>query len=404
MAHFRYKVRDSSGELASGTIEAGSLQAAGATLRQQGRFIVELAESSGPAAGKPAAARRKKVKRAEVISFAHQLATMVQTGVPISEALDCVAEQSDNPAFAQVLREVTEHVQSGNELSTAMQKHTSVFPPVMISLIRASEVSGTMGPMLDRIAQYLGKEHATARKIKGALMYPVVMLVAVTGVTVFLLTFVLPKFAGVYSTRGQALPLPTQLLMSISGFFNQYWMHTAIVAAMVATGAWMYVRTVSGRRLLDGLKLRSPLLGPLFRKLYITRGCRTMGTMIAAGVPILDMVAIVKQVTANVYFEELWDDVDDQLRQGHQLSDALFQSPWIPRSISQMIYSGEKSGRLGPTMERIAEFTEEEFDDQVKATTQFIEPAMVGIMGGVIGFVAIALLLPIFTVGKVVSG
>ena len=147
-----------------------------------------------------------------------------------------------------------------------------------------------------------------------------------------------------------------------------------------------------------------PVIGPLFNKLYITRACRTMGTMIAAGVPILDMVSISRNVTHNRLFQNLWDDVDEKLRRGSQLSDALFASPLIPRGVSQMVYSGEKSGRLGPVMEKIAEFTETEFDEQVKVSTQFIEPALIGAMGIIVGFVAIALLLPIFTIGRVVSG
>jgi type IV pilus assembly protein PilC len=229
------------------------------------------------------------------------------------------------------------------------------------------------------------------------------MMVMAVSVTIFLLAFVLPRFAAIYQAREAVLPLPTRILLATSHGMTAYWyVWVALVAAFVAT-IMLGRKTTSGRRVIDWLKLHTPIIGPLFSKLYITRACRTMGTMISAGVSMLDMIAIVKHVTANAYFEDLWDDVDERLRQGSQLSEPLFASDLIPRSISQMIYSGERSGRLGKVLMRVADFTEIEFDQNVKQTTQFIEPLMVGVMGGLIGFVAISLLLPIFSVGRVMA-
>jgi type IV pilus assembly protein PilC len=274
----------------------------------------------------------------------------------------------------------------------------------MISLVKASEVSGTMGPMLERVSQYLGKEYQTAKKIKGALTYPAVMLVMILGVTVGLLVWVLPRFAGIFASKGATLPLPTRMLMLLSDALLGYWYLWISGAVAAVVGLLLARRTHAGQRLLDRAKLSAPLIGTLFRQLYVTRATRTMGTMFNAGVPVLDMVGIVRDVTRNRLFEELWEDVDHRLRRGAQLSDALFQSPLIPRSVAQMIYAGERSGRLGGTMEKIAAFTEEEFDEQIKTTTNLIEPALVALMGGIVGFVAIALLLPIFSVSSVVAG
>jgi type IV pilus assembly protein PilC len=407
MARFMYKVRGGSGELLTGMVQAATVGEAGQMLRAEGKFLVTLEAVNEASLAVEAAAEaspRGHVKRSEVITFAHQMAVMIETGVPISEALQCVADQATNPNFKAALQDVAEQVQAGGEFSAALRTYPKIFPPVMTSLIRASEVSGTMGKMLDRISGYLAKEYQTARKIRGALTYPFVMLVMLLGVTIFLLTFVLPKFASIYQARDTTLPVPTRVLMGLSDVLTSNWplcvggSFVAIISAIIA------LRTQSGKRFIDSLKIRLPILGPLFTKLYITRGCRTMGTMINAGVPILDMIAIVKQVTHNVHYEELWDVVDERLRQGSQLSDGLFGSPLIPRSVAQMIYSGEKSGRLATVMEKIAHYTEVEFDDQVKQTTQYVEPALVAAMGLIIGFVAIAMLLPIFSISKVVAG
>ena len=407
MPHYAYKFRDARGEVGSGTLEAASVAEAGQRLRGEGKFVVHLAESLGkakPDANDPAALRKKRIKREHVITFAHQLAVMVDTGVSISEALACIAEQCDDAAFRAVLSDVAETVESGGELSNALTKYPKVFPPIMTSLLKASEVSGTMGPMLERISSYLGKEHQTVKKIKGAMTYPAVMLVMILVVTVGLLVWVLPRFAGIFESKGAALPLPTVMLMTISDTLIGGWVYWLAGVVVAVAGFVVFNRSAAGRSTMDRVKLSSPILGTLFRKLYVTRATRTMGVMLHAGVPILDMVAIVRAVTNNVHFQQLWDDADERLRQGAQLSDVLFDSPLIPKPVAQMIYAGERAGRMGQTMMKIADYTEEEFDEQVKTTTNYIEPLMVAVMGGIVGFVAIALLLPIFSVSSVVSG
>jgi type IV pilus assembly protein PilC len=403
MGYYAYKIRNNRGDLSAGTVEAATLEDASRQLRSDGNFIVKL-DPANSAQAKSVKSVGGKVKREQVITFAHQISVMVDTGVPISEALQCVAEQSDSPKFRAILAEIASTVESGGELSSALAMHPKVFPPIMISLIKASEVSGTMGPMLDRISKYLSKEQQTVKKIKSALTYPAVMLTMILAVTIGLLVWVLPRFAGIFESKGAALPLPTQLLMTLSNTLigGWYWWIAGVVGVIV--GIVIMLKTDAGRQLFDRLKLSSPIFGTLFSKLYTTRSTRTMGVMINAGVPILDMIAIVREVTTNAQYEKLWDRADEQLRRGAQLSDVLFDSPLIPKTVAQMIFAGEKAGRMGPTMEKIAEFTEQEFDEQVKTTTNYIEPLMVAIMGGIVGFVAIALLLPIFTVSAVVSG
>ncbi len=409
MAQFAYQARDQKGVMHSGSIVAPSVSEAGKMLRAEGKYVIKLAEASESeleskeSSNAPVVPGGRKVKRDDVIYFAHQMAIMLETGVPIGEALDAALNQATNPAFHIVLEQVSDDVQSGVSFSAALAKHQKVFPNLMISLLRASEASGTMGQMLDRVSHYLSKERATAKKIRSALMYPMFMLTMALGVTAFLLVYVLPKFEAIYSSKGEALPTPTRILLAISSGATHYWyLWVGLIVGTISV--LYYMRKVpTGRRWIDHAKLNMPVVGTMFHQLYITRAMQAMGTMTSAGVPVLDMITITKNVTNNVYYQDLWERVDECLQQGAQLSVPLEESPIIPASISRMIASGEKAGRLGKVMERIAEFSEAEFDESIKRTTQFIEPAIVSFMGIVIGGVAISLLLPVFSIGKVMA-
>jgi type IV pilus assembly protein PilC len=407
MPQFLYQARDVHGAMVSGVIAAADLSEAGHTLRGEGKFIVKLAEGDEAelqARSLTLEERYRRIRRDDVIHFTHQMSVMIETGVTLGEALESVAGQAGNEHLRAVLQDVSDAVQSGQSFSRALARHPRVFPALMVSMVTASETSGTMGTMLQRVSGYLTKERNTLRSVRGAMTYPIVMTVVALAVTVFLLIFVLPRFGRIYADRGALLPGPTRVMLGASELITTYW-YVWIPSIGALIGGLIYVCCQPwGRRGMDWLKLHTPILGPMFERLYLTRACRTMGTMISAGVPMLDMVAIVKDVTKNSYYEELWDAVDGQLRQGCQLSSALFASPLIPNPVSRMVHSGEKAGRLGPVMDKIAEFAEHDFDESVKRVTEFIEPAMVTLMGLLIGFVAISLLLPIFSVGRVMAG
>lgn len=408
MTQFQYKARDTKGAVVAGVVAAESMAQAGAMLRAEGKYVVKLNEAQASIDLQEDAMtleqHGRRVKRDEVIYFAHQMAIMLETGVPIGDALQVVTDQTANPHFHAVLDDVCTHVQGGGALSAAFHRHARVFPNIMTSLMKASEVSGQMGQMLDRICRYLHKEQLTIRKIRGALMYPAFMAVMAFGVTAFLLMFVMPRFAAIYAEKGATLPLPTKLLMNLSSFMVGYWwLWTGAIA--IVTGFLLWFRTTPiGGRFFDWFKLRCPVIGAMYQQLYLTRAMQTMGTMCTAGVPMLDMIAITRQVTNNLYFQELWDEVDERVRHGSQLSEPMFASELVPKSIACMVASGEKAGRLAPVLIRVAEFTEQDFDESVKRATQFIEPLMMTVMGVIIGGVAISLLLPIFSIGQVMAG
>ncbi|MEM0913742.1 MAG: type II secretion system F family protein [Planctomycetota bacterium] len=402
MPEFAYKARLNTGALTSGTVAAATAEMAASQLRADGKFVIHISSGTTHRAAGPISLGG--VKRKEVITFCHQLGVMLETGVPISESLDIAADQAGTPAFHAIVEDVAERVRSGADLSSSLAAYPKTFPNLMISLVRAGEASGRMGSMLERVSQHLQKQDANAHKIKGALTYPAIMFAFVILVTVFLLVFVLPRFANIFADRGAALPTPTLALMAISNsLIGWWWAWVAGVVAVLGT-LWVMRQVESGRALLDAVILRLPVVGTLIRQVNLVRMTQTIGTLLEAGVPILDMVDIVRHVTPNREYQTLWAKVDDQLRKGSQLSDGLRDTWLVPRAVVQMIYSGEKSGRMGQVINRVAEYTEDEFDTAVKNATQYIEPVMVVTVGGIVGFVAISLLLPIFSASSLASG
>lgn len=405
MAVFSYQARDARGNLVSGVVNAESIHDASRSLRNDGKYVLDVTpgirredESLIESLKISEAARR--VKREEVIDLCHQLSVMLEAGVPLSQALEAFNSNARGGDFRRVTSIVADEVNNGASLSSAMSRWPRAFPTLLLSLVEASEASGTMAMMLGRVSTYLGKELKTVRQIRGALTYPCVMMVMALGVTVFLMTGVLPRFAAIYANRSAALPGPTKIMLAISGTFQQHWQIMMISLIVLAITLTLALRQPFGRRILDWLKLNLPILGPMYTKLYITRSSRTMATLLAAGVDMLETIRITRGVTPNVYYQDMWNDVTTSLEQGKQLSVALREGELMPGNIVQMIAAGEYSGKLGKVLERIGEVAEDELDEAVSKTTQFIEPAMITIMGVVIGFVSIAMLLPIFTISK----
>ncbi len=405
MQVFRYQARDSRGELITGTLRAQSTAEAVSLLRDEGKFIIDLEEgvrdtdeADMRVLERNVAARR--VRRDEVVHLCHHLSIMIDSGVPLAAALEAFQAQSRSDSFRFILQHVRDDVNGGASLSAAFARWPRIFPQLMISLVQAAEESGTLGLMLGRISKYLGKEIKTARQIKGALTYPCVMIVFALAITIFLLTVILPRFAKIYAQRSAALPGPTQFLLTVSNIWREHWM--IIVPSVVAVGiAIMFgVRTAPGRRIADWLRLKIPIIGDMYTQLYLTRSSRTLATLLSAGVDLMRAITITRGVTDNVYYKDLWDHCLEYLESGQPLHQCMRHNDLLPANIVQMVAAGEQAGRLAWVMERIGEVTEEDLDVSVKNATQYIEPAMIVVMGAIIGFVALSLLLPIFTIGK----
>ena len=405
MATFAYLARDKTGQAVNGTVTADSESDALQIIRSEGRFPVSLrAAGAGELAETAEASSRGiRISRADVIQFSTQLAVMVETGVPLPEALECISKQSDRANVRELVTDLEQQIQDGVSFSEALTRHRRSFPVIYIALMKASEKTGMLSRLLNRATQYLRDEQEIVRKVRGALVYPGIMFTFAMGTTTFLLTFVLPRFTVIYANKKAALPAPTQLLMGLSEYLVANWVTLAATALTAFVFGSIYFRTSSGARLWHSIQLRVPLVGKLYRKLHLARGLRMVGTMAGAGVALLECVNIAHELCANTHFKNLWKSIADQIQAGRAMSDPLFESPLVPRSVAQMIFSGEKGGKLAQVMEQVSAFAEDELKEQVTALTRYIEPLMIVVMCVIIGGVALALLLPVFTISRVMS-
>lgn len=404
MTQFAYQVRDAAGRADSGTLTAGSVSEAARTLRGDGNTIVSLKETGArpaqPAADQPVRAR---VRRDDVVFFANQLAVMVDTGVPLSDALDSIAEQTVQPGFKSVVCDISERVKGGQELSAALAHYPKAFGHLFVAMVKASEASGTLGKMLQRVAAYLHQQRTVIKRVKGALAYPVGMLGFCVLIVVLMLAFVLPRFEAIYAGKKAALPLPTRMLLGLSNGIVSYWFIIVPVLAGLVTVALLLLRRPEGRKFLDGFRLNIPLMGSMFRKACLARSLRTLATMISTGVGVLDAIEIAAGVCGNYHFDRMWRDLADRLRQGSALADEMRKTRLIPPSVTQMVSAGERTGKLAMVLDRVAVFCEEDLDTAIRTSTSFIEPVMIVVMGLLVGGIALALLLPIFSLSKIVA-
>jgi type IV pilus assembly protein PilC len=413
MPAFAYVARDDAGSLVEGEVNAPSPAEAARIVRGEGKFVVRLAPKGGRAAESAKAVGRasekpvlhksvfgEKYRPEDLIYFTNQLAVMIETGVSLSEALDACRHEGNSPRFARALDGVVEEVNGGSEFSAALAQHPTVFPAIYVALIKASEASGMMGPMLERLAQHLQSQREMSKKIKGAITYPIVMFVFAIGVTIFLMTYVLPKFAAIYAGREASLPTITRALMGFSGGLVSVGPYMLAGLVPLVGGAIWYLRTPQGRLKIDTLKFRIPLIGLLFHKTYLARSLHTLGTMIQSGVSVLDAVTLTSGVCGSMTYERMWSAVHDRLESGKQISDALADYEQVPRAIKKMLSAGERGGQLGPVMERVAKHCESDLNVAIKTLTSMIEPAIVMFLGVIVGGLVLALLLPIFTISR----
>jgi type IV pilus assembly protein PilC len=403
MATFVFTARDGSGALFNGTLVADSISQAAAALRADGKYPTSLRQGEAAAARQmPLFSFKPRLTRKELLQFGTQLQIMIETGVTLSEALESIAEQSHKESVRGIVRDLCKQVTGGDTLSSALMKHPRSFPRVMIALVAASEKSGMLSKLLGRAVMYLRDEQDTVRRVRGALTYPAIMMAFAISTTVFLMTFVLPKFTAIYASKGATLPLLTRFLMNFSGLLinDWYWIVLGVGGALI--GSWQYVRTPKGLRVFNWIQLRIPLIGKLLQKMHLARGLRLIGTMAGSGINLPDCVKTAHDLCPNVFFQELWDRVSTQIQTGKQFSSALFESSLVPKGMAQMLHSAEKGGRLAIVMEQVAGFAEMELKEQIADMTRYIEPAMITMMGAIIGTVALALMLPIFTISKVI--
>jgi len=354
-----------------------------------------------------------KVKQTELILFTTQLAVMLDSGVVLSDALDAIAEQSEEGTLKMIIMDVAEAVKGGENFSKALSVYPKAFSSMFISMVRASEASGKMVEMLEVLSSYLNFEFETRKRIKGALTYPIIIAVMAVVATGTLMFFVLPRFMKIYESRGAALPKITQILVNFSKILGDFQAMTIILTTIVfaSVGLYYWAGTLMGRRVIDFLKIHIPVFGTMFVDTLVTRSMRIMATMVNTGVSLLDTIEVIQGSCENYYFQQLWAGTDKKIRDGYQLSESILISldsegcerQLIAPGIIQMLRAGEKSGKLGEVCDKISVFYEKKLEASIGAVMALIEPLMITILGSIIGTVAIALLLPVFRISTVIS-
>ncbi len=342
----------------------------------------------------------RRVRKADVMYTTTQLAVMVETGVTLAEALAAIIEQEENPTFRRILKAIRREVESGNDFSAALAEYPKIFDHTYVSLIRAGEATGMLGGMLDRIARHLRKEIEARSKVRAAMIYPCVMFTMAVGVTIFLLTFVLPKFMPLFEARGVELPIPTKVMLAISHAVVGYWMWWVAGIVALLTAFVIVKRTESGGRAWDATKLNLPVVGNAIQKIVLSRSVRTLGVMVQAGVPVLDALKLTSQISGNRLYAEIWLRVIDEVTAGKEIHTALLGSPLFPSTLVRMIAAGEDTGKLDVVLQRVSDYYDQEVETSVKAATGLIEPIMIGVMGVIVGGIGLGLLLPIFSLSS----
>lgn len=407
MPQYRYQMKTPGGETTTGTCAAENALAAAQLLRAQGNTVLSLTPVSATVS-----ALGEKLKgmnyssgpsQTDVLNFTTQLAVMVRAGISLRAALEGIAEQATNAKFKQILFQVKQDVESGKPFSDALNRYPKLFGPLYVNMVRASEMSGQFSHMLDRIADHLTQEIETRRMVVGAMIYPVAIAVMAVGVSMFLLTFVLPKFAAVFEGKESAMPKPTIILMGLSRFMVQWWWAVLIAMFVGMLISFFLVKTEQGGWYFDQAKLRVPLFSRMFKSLYITRSLHTMGELINAGVPMLDTLAITGEISGNRMFRTLWKNVYNSVKQGKKITTPLYKGNLLPKPVVQMISAGEESGKLGEVLDQVAAFYAKQLRETIKTVTSMIEPIMIVIMGGIVGFIAMAIILPIFKLSTLVN-
>jgi type IV pilus assembly protein PilC len=403
-----------------------SPQVSSETAKQPEREMMKAAQKWGRAdrlaAGPFNPLRSAKVKQAELILFTTQLAVMLDSGVALSDALDAIAQQAEQGAFKTIIMDVAETIKSGENFSKALVAYPRVFSPMFVSMVKASEASGKMVEMLRVLSGYLSFEAETRKRIKGALTYPFIMALMAIAATGTLMFFVLPRFMKIYEARGAALPKITQMLVGFSQMLGDFRLMTAVVTAgiFISVALYYWAGSSTGRRVIDFIKIHTPVLGTMFVDMVVTRSMRIMATMVNTGVSLLDSIEVIGGCCENYYFQQLWAGADEKIRDGYQLSESLLISMGsdgtnvveknravsgrlIEPGVIQMLRAGEKSGKLGEVCSKISDFYEKKFETSIKAVMALIEPLMITILGIIIGTIAIALLLPVFRISSVIA-
>ncbi len=395
MLTFEYTARDTTtNKVIKSTVQAESERSAAKLLMAQGIVPLEITEQSEKASLFNKFTNRVKAK--DRIIFTRQLATLINAGLPLAQSLRTLAAQTTNKRFAAIINDIITTIEGGSTLSAAFSRHPEVFNDVYIALIAAGEVSGTLDEALERIANQQEKDAELLGKVRGAMIYPLIVLVVIVGVIGFMLFTVVPQIQRLYEDLGKELPLTTAIMVGTAHFVAQFWWLLLIVLAAIIYFGRRYIETNNGREMIDTIKIRMPIFGGLFRKLYMARFTRTGQTLLATGVPMLEMMRISAQAVNNVVIARSIMRASEKVKGGKALSVALKNDDNITPLVPQMISVGEQSGGIDKMMGKAATYYENELDTTIRSISTAIEPILMVILAMVAGFMVAAVLLPVY--------
>jgi type IV pilus assembly protein PilC len=397
MPYFNYTIRDANGQTRSGKVEAPNAEELRKRLQAEGFQVIEITEDRKAPRVPPGGYGR--VKLSDLAIFARQFSTMLDAGVSLIRCLDVLQAQTSNARLRKILMDLSARVESGESLSRSMARHPKAFNQLIIGLIRAGEVGGVLEESLQRIAAFLEKDVELRRKIRSAMTYPVIVLLAAIGIVIFLVSWLVPQFAQLFQELGiKDLPAPTQFLVDLSALFTQRYYVVLIAVAAVFIAYKLFVSTRVGRRVADRVKLRVPVFGPLHHKIVMARFSRTMGTLLASGVPILQAMETVAGVVGNSVVADAVIESRARIREGERIADPLQRSKMFPPMVVHMVSVGEESGSLDHMLNKIADFYENEVEMTIASLTAAIEPVMIVLLGFIVGFIVISMFLPMIEV------
>ena len=404
MPIFRFSAKDQEARMVSGKIEAGDLNAAIEDLRRKKLLIISVDEEKKSA---PMFSMKGEkggtVKAEDIILFARQMATMVDAGIPILQTMVALEEQASNPAFKRILVQVREDIRLGMSLSSAFAKHPKVFNNLFVNMIRVGETGGVLTTVLERLSSYMEKSDKLKRKVGSAMVYPCVIVGMAMVVTTVLIIKVVPTFKNIYGSLGKDLPPMTQALLDFSDLMQKQFLLVAVVIAGLIFAFMSYKKTDAGAYQVDSWKLKMPVFGDLICKVAVSRFCRTLSVLIQSGVPILDGLDIVRKTIGNRVLEKVIEDVIQSVREGESIAAPLMRSKVFPPMVTKMVSIGEQSGQLDKMLVKVAEFFDDQVDAAVEGLTSMVEPLIIGFLGIVIGFIVMALFLPIINMTQVLQ-
>lgn len=408
MPVYEYTALDRVGKNISGIIDADSTVAARQKLRASGKYPVQVKEATSKAKAEPGASFSfptifNRVTADDIHALTRQLATLLNAGIPLVGALDALMEQTTSPPLKRIIAQVKESVNEGNSLTASLSKHPKLFSNIYINMVRAGEASGSLDVVLERLADFGEHQQALKGRFQAALVYPLFMAIVGSGVLFFLLSFVVPNLTRIFTEMKQVLPLPTTILIWFSGFMRLYWWIIVAIMVAIIVGIKEAIKKPKGRYIWDTLKLRSPVIGQINRKIALSRFGRTLGSLLQSSVPLITSLQIVRNIVNNVLIGDVIEEAIEDIQAGKSLNIALSKSVWFPPVFRQMISVGEQSGDLEGMLHKIADAYEREVETRITGMTALIEPIMILLMAVVVGFIVISILLPIFEMNQMVG-